>query len=53
MAVIAELAAAFVVMFPLLAQPVVAGSIADIDHVILFMQGASAPAVFNFISNKP
>jgi hypothetical protein len=40
MAAIAELVTAFAVMFPLLAAPVAAGSIADIEHVILFMQGA-------------
>lgn len=41
MAVITELVAAFAVMFPLLAQPALAGSLADIEHVILFMQGAT------------
>ena len=40
MAVVAELVTALAVMFPLLAAPAVAGSIADIEHVILFMQGA-------------
>jgi hypothetical protein len=41
MAVLVELVAAFAVMFPLLATPAVAGCIADIEHVVLFMQGAS------------
>jgi hypothetical protein len=41
MAVVSDLISAFAVMFPLLAGPVAAGSIADIEHVILFMQGAS------------
>lgn len=45
MAVIAELAVAFAVVFPLLAQPVMAASIADIEHVILFMQGDCVPPV--------
>lgn len=40
MAVVSELIAAFAVMFPLLAEPVAAGCIKDIEHVILFMQGA-------------
>lgn len=42
MAVIVELVTAFAVMFPLLAAPTVAGSIADIEHVILFMQGTQS-----------
>jgi hypothetical protein len=39
MAVFTELITAFAVMIPLLAEPALAGSIADIEHVILFMQG--------------
>ena len=30
---------AFAVILPLLASPALAGSIADIEHVVLFMQG--------------
>lgn len=36
---VTELLSAFAVMFPLLAGPAMAGSIADIEHVVLFMQG--------------
>ena len=39
MAVITELLSAFAVMYPLLAGPALAGSLADIEHVVLFMQG--------------
>ncbi|KAE8443036.1 hypothetical protein EG329_002430 [Mollisiaceae sp. DMI_Dod_QoI] len=38
MAVPSQLLAAFAVMYPLLAGPALAGSIADIEHVVLFMQ---------------
>lgn len=40
MAVINEIVFAFAVMYPLLGSPASAGSIADIEHVVLFMQGA-------------
>jgi hypothetical protein len=54
MAVISNLVTAFAVMFPLLAEPAAAGSIADIEHVILFMQGTSARAmaVYNFSADE-
>jgi hypothetical protein len=41
MAVITELLSAFAVMYPLLAGTALAGSIADIEHVVLFMQGTN------------
>lgn len=40
MVVLVELVAALAVMFPLLAAPAMASCIADIEHVVLFMQGA-------------
>lgn len=39
MAVFSKIMAAAAVMYPLIAEPVLAGSIADIEHVVLFMQG--------------
>jgi hypothetical protein len=39
MMAVPQLLSAFAVMFPLLAGPALAGSIADIEHVVLFMQG--------------
>jgi len=39
MAVFPEFVTALMVMFPLLSGPAAAGSIADIEHVVLFMQG--------------
>jgi phospholipase C len=42
MAVLKALSA-FAVMLPLYAAPALAGSIADIEHVVLFMQGLRAP----------
>ncbi|KAH8814853.1 phosphoesterase family-domain-containing protein [Xylogone sp. PMI_703] len=38
MAVISKISSAVAVMYPLLAAPAIAGSIADIEHVVLFMQ---------------
>jgi phospholipase C len=39
MAVFSKVFSALAAMFPLLAAPALAGSIADIEHVVLFMQG--------------
>jgi hypothetical protein len=39
MMAVPQVLSAFAVMFPLLAGPALAGSIADIEHVVLFMQG--------------
>lgn len=39
MAVSSQLLSVLAVMYPLLAAPALAGSIADIEHVVLFMQG--------------
>ncbi|KAG4438159.1 hypothetical protein IFR05_006370 [Cadophora sp. M221] len=38
MAVTSPLLSAFAIMYPLLAGPAIAGSLADIEHVVLFMQ---------------
>jgi hypothetical protein len=46
MAVITELVTAFAVMYPFLAGPALAGSIADIEHVVLFMQGTNVLPIF-------
>jgi len=43
MAVLFETLFAFALMFPILAAPAMAGSIADIEHVVLFMQGMKSP----------
>ena len=51
MAVIVELLTALAVMFPLLAEPAAAGCIADIEHVVLFMQGAGVPPDFEALSD--
>jgi hypothetical protein len=37
-----QILSALAVMFPLLAGPAMAGSIADIEHVVLFMQGTTS-----------
>lgn len=39
MAVSSQFFSALVVMYPILTAPALAGSIADIEHVVLFMQG--------------
>jgi hypothetical protein len=39
MAVLSKAVSAFAAMYPLLAPAAAAGSLADIDHVVLFMQG--------------
>jgi hypothetical protein len=49
MAVISKFASAIAVMYPFLTAPAVAGSLADIEHVVLFMQGTD-PAM-NSIPN--
>jgi hypothetical protein len=49
MAVFPEFVAAFVLIFPLLSGPAIAGSLADIEHVVLFMQGTS---LFPFDANN-
>lgn len=43
MVVFPEFLTAVVLIFPLFASPAVAGSIADIEHVVLFMQGTKHP----------
>jgi hypothetical protein len=42
-------------MFPLLAAPALAGSLADINHVILFMQGifGGKPTTELFLKGTP
>jgi hypothetical protein len=42
---VTELLSAFAIMWPLLAGPALAGSIADIEHVVLFMQGNPIPPI--------
>lgn len=41
MAVTTDWVSCFAVMYPILAGTALAGSIADIEHVVLFMQGRS------------
>jgi len=43
MAVFTKLISALMIMFLLLSSRAAAGSIADIEHVVLFMQGARNP----------
>lgn len=53
MAVSSQLLSAFAVMYPLLAAPTLAGSIADIEHVVLFMQGQTHPHHITAITDFP